>query len=52
MKNENVGLFVKKLKNYNEIQDGDSIALNKVESPFKHNSDIHEVALPSWVRSS
>lgn len=52
MKNENVGLFVKQLKNYNEIQDGDSIALNKVGSPFKHNSDIHEVALPSWVRSS
>ena len=52
MKNENARLFVKELKNYSEIQDGDSIALNKVGSPSKPNSHIHEVALPSWVRSS
>ena len=50
MKNENVGLFVKKLKNYDEIQDGDRRTLNKVGSPFKHNSHIHQVALPSWVK--
>lgn len=51
MKNVNVGLCVNELKNYNEIQDGDNIALKKLRGPLKHNSHIHEVVLPSWVRS-